>query len=139
MEQTIGQIGGVRYYKNNPSPVSNVSVNPVAIIPYTVISGSLSLTTTNQVVYSINVPYNIYISSVTIIPSSSNVRFYLNLGAYTIGSNNNSNSISEAISIEWPAPYFPVVYISQTISLWAYSSSATDTIQLAILGMEVFK
>lgn len=109
---------------------------PVPITPYIVLSGVLDLTSTFQQVYSITVPVATYITSITILPSSSDVIFLLYYGDYSIGNAVKNASSSTSISISWDAPFFPLIPSGAVIQLLAGSATSGSTIQFALQGFQ---
>ncbi|MGC8621741.1 MAG: hypothetical protein ACP5U0_07510 [Caldisphaera sp.] len=132
-------------YSNNgvtallPASQTNVVNNVtqfVSISPYIIVSGLLAVPTSMGIVYDITVPTNTYIESITILPSSTNVQFYLVYGNYLLGNPITKAITSTTLNIVFPSPFFPLIPIGAHITLYAMSSSSSDTIQLGILGVQ---
>ena len=114
----------------------NVEIVYNQIQPYFNIITSSTLTSTLGTAINFKAPFSLWIQSILISPSSSNVQFWMNFGSFPLGSSNNLISINSSIGFNWNSNDYPFFSQGEFITIYAKSSGTTDTITLVIQGIK---
>ncbi len=114
-------------------------IQPKNVQPY--LSPLLAVPTTLSNILSITLNQNIYLTSISFLPSSNastnNVQFYMTYGYYTLGKENELCGLAVPTTFTFPNPYYPVLYSGQQINIYAVASATGSYIQFAYIGILV--
>lgn len=114
----------------------NVEIVYNQIVPFFDVTTSNILTSNLSAAINFNVSRNLWIQSILISPSSPNVQFYMQFGNRNLGSPSNLISLNNSIGFNWSANDYPFLHANEFITIYALSSTTTDTITLVIQAIE---